>query len=390
MTKRFTKLMAFALAASMIVAPTTVFAESGQASGNQAVSGNGDAYYVDTTIYDVVLPTTATLNFKMDPQGLLDLSDGTAATLASLSANAGLIRTSVSSAPSIINKSSMPISLTVSLNVAVKAKKDIVMSSVSQVNAGVSNNVVLYVVPSKDSISQASAYASSGKGILLTTAALSSEAAYDSIDFLLGSSTYTVSRNGATYTYKYSGGATGTGFQVGGYVNKNADWSAFDGSTPTKTLGIKAVFNFKKPVGTPATISGSGIYGLVSMNGLKQVSANVTALTYVAPPAPSTPSSNDLTATVKVGSASVDIPFTYPSGATSVSSVKLVWTDSKTYNNEFTVSTGKITLAGSGAMNTWYFGAEAAKDPNKYATTYTGTVTFNNNATKPLTLVVTK
>ena len=86
MKKTFKKLMAFAMVAVMMANPmsalaaqTTTEETTTPAKGSADASGNVEDF-VDTTIFKVVLPTSAdgVFNFKMDPQGLIAKTSGEA------------------------------------------------------------------------------------------------------------------------------------------------------------------------------------------------------------------------------------------------------------------------------------------------------------------------
>lgn len=83
---RVSKLIAVAMAATMLMSSATVFAadtdvtDPTQAGGE--ISGDGKLEgYVDKNVFRIVLPTIANANFTVDPQGLLKVADSTKYTL---------------------------------------------------------------------------------------------------------------------------------------------------------------------------------------------------------------------------------------------------------------------------------------------------------------------
>lgn len=85
MKKTFKRFMAFAMVAAMMANPMSALAAgtteetTSPAVGSADASGNVEDF-VDTTIFKVVLPTSAegTFDFKMDPQGLIAKTSGDA------------------------------------------------------------------------------------------------------------------------------------------------------------------------------------------------------------------------------------------------------------------------------------------------------------------------
>ncbi len=80
--QKLKKILATALLGSLAVMQVMPVSAAGLGSGGTAGDGTVEAY-VDTDIYNVVLPTVADVNFTVDPQGLLHVAD--AATYATAS-----------------------------------------------------------------------------------------------------------------------------------------------------------------------------------------------------------------------------------------------------------------------------------------------------------------
>ena len=94
---KFKKFLAVASTATMILGSTMsvmanspITAISGVTSPD--VNGTGDINAVNTTIYDVTVPTANTLNFIVDPQGISSLENEQSMSLEDLGANAGIIK----------------------------------------------------------------------------------------------------------------------------------------------------------------------------------------------------------------------------------------------------------------------------------------------------------
>lgn len=81
MKKRiFKRMMAIAMATAMLCSTMVVSAASTDETGN--ITGKGELEgYVDKKVYSVELPTVTTVDFTIDPQGLLGIADSTNYTL---------------------------------------------------------------------------------------------------------------------------------------------------------------------------------------------------------------------------------------------------------------------------------------------------------------------
>lgn len=109
------KFLSCFMAATMMVSPAAVFADTVDvASGT--VNGTGTVHYVNTKIYNIILPTDEALDFSIDPMGLLSINGTT--DLATALSNAAAAPTNVTSnATAIINKSSVPVTVNVETSI---------------------------------------------------------------------------------------------------------------------------------------------------------------------------------------------------------------------------------------------------------------------------------
>lgn len=268
MTKRFQKFLAISLAATMAISSTVFAAPVTDPTGTSNVTGVGTTEYVDTNVYSVTLPTAAALSFKLDPQGLLSLEDGKSATIESLSGNAGKVVGSTSAC--VINDSAKAIKVSVSMAATVKTAGDVTLKKNAEgiSDNATTNNILLCAIPAVSSISTANAYQTASQGYILEqtpaveTGLTLTSANTDQLTFVLDAATYEVSKNGSTYTYNKAGSGNGTGIQIGGLVNSKDDWKDFTG-TPTKTVGLTAIFAFSPADGTEV-VNNDNAYGFVS------------------------------------------------------------------------------------------------------------------------------
>lgn len=75
---KIAKIIAASTAATLLLAPATVFAEDVTDPGSASSEINGDGSlegYVNKDVFRVVLPTIQNVNFTLDPQGLLNKAD---------------------------------------------------------------------------------------------------------------------------------------------------------------------------------------------------------------------------------------------------------------------------------------------------------------------------
>lgn len=234
-TKKF---LSFVLATAMVLGSVmTASATGGTAEDTTGttVTGKGDVEYVDTKVYSVTLPTTDTLALTVDPQGLTGMI-GTEATLEELDEYAGKVF--MKSKPVISNRGSVTAKVTAELKLTGDATP---VDSVEAVTSDEANNIFLCAVPSKVDVSgNAANYVASETEIALTTSGVT-------VDFILPGADYQVVSSGDAYDYKLVDPADpghGTALDFTGWVNKNADWSKYTGTSPEKQIGMTAKFTF--------------------------------------------------------------------------------------------------------------------------------------------------
>jgi len=228
----------------------------GNPTGNTTVTGEGEVVFVDLEIYEVTLPTSATLSFILDPWGLTELEDGDEALLSDLTGGRVLPKSEIPA--TVLNESAVPITLTLEIKATTEAGDDSenddeanfigfdtnFATTKAKVFADDDLNVLLYVVPSKDGINSVDDdYLPADLGFVLGE---------DDIEmvFVLPEADYMVTNNGGSFEgVVVEDTGNGTQFQIGGYVNNNADWTNFTADVPAGTpseVGLSAVFAYKK------------------------------------------------------------------------------------------------------------------------------------------------
>lgn len=251
MMKRFA---AGAFAATLALTSANITA---LAAGETTVTVTGDVNYVDmSTLTQVVLPTTKTLQFALDPQGLSAIS-GTSASAADLAASAGKIVSNGEA--SIINWGYYPIKASAKFYVTDNGGSEFV-DTAAGIDADTSKKIHLTVTPSSAATTVTTTNDADGKIEDITTAgyaaaaegvAITSKAAgtANGMVFALEGAEYTFKKDTVDGKDVYSAerntsGTYGVGsFKIGGELNKNADWSAYSAKSP-KTLKLNAVFSF--------------------------------------------------------------------------------------------------------------------------------------------------
>jgi hypothetical protein len=226
------------------------------------VSGDGDVIFIEKEIFVVTLPTSAAWDFYIDPQGLVGafredkLNDPLA-----IAAAAGMVLP-MEYTPVAVNKSSVDV--TVSAEIKVTGDAVVLTTGQTAVNTGTANNIQLNVIASTAMVNDVSKDQTDFVGTVETPIT----AAGTTLKFVLQPADYEVGgdpTDGFTYTIKDDDDGHGTQLSIGGFVNKNADWSDFTAATTPKVVGLSAVFDFAKA--TPAEIAqmpNATAYGMLS------------------------------------------------------------------------------------------------------------------------------
>lgn len=238
--------------------------------GNTEVTTEGSVNYVDTTVYEVTLPTSSCFNFIVDPQGILSATDTTNYPEEKYPAGtAGYIVATEGTGAYINNSSSVPIKLTVEAYVesddttgAASTARLMTMEEYGAglINSGIDNNMLLTFDITNDGVDPATfadetsiksetvnpyviAITQNGK----PDTAADPNAKGTQISFALNKAAYEFGGTAGAYTYTKKTGEAGdpVGLRLSGFVNTNADWSVYAGSTPEKII-VKTVFDFDK------------------------------------------------------------------------------------------------------------------------------------------------
>lgn len=265
------KALAMILAASMVAGSSLTAFAADPETETQDITGSGDVEYLDPNVFSITLPTAAALNLTIDPQGLTNVTDGNSASLEDLFANAGTVK--ASSKPTIVNQSSVPIKVDVTLS----ANSDDTDTTFAEALADIDDTttdkkILLYAVPAANSVveSDASDYEASTTGIVIGKTA-------QSVSFVLDGADYVVKNDNGKYDYVKDPATDnkghGTALEIGGKVAKKADWSAYTAETGAKEFTMSAKFKVTKEKATDTADTTAGApYGMVALaSGVKTV-----------------------------------------------------------------------------------------------------------------------
>lgn len=242
------KVLALMLTGAMVLGTSMqAFAytgNSGDATGT-TITGNGEVNAVDTTVYSVTLPTTATTKLVVDPQGIMQMKSGDTATADDLAGAAGKIL--CESVPMITNLSSVPMKV----EVAMQLSGDVTaVNTIDAVEANTTDNVLLYAVPSAVDAKSADAT----KYVASTTGIVVPKGTPASVAFILDAAEYNFEKDATTGATSYklaeAGAGHATGLKFAGFANKKADWSDYVAPQPpvsgsaSKSVSMSAKFTF--------------------------------------------------------------------------------------------------------------------------------------------------
>lgn len=266
------------LALALMLSLSTVALADDTPPDSTEITGEGSTEYINLEIYTVTVPTVDTLDFMLDPQGLLGIEPGATVDVANLKGGSIIPGPTV---PKVINNSSVDLTVSIDLKGSGDAnfmsKEDDDQTTIDAVNGDTENNIILYAVPSSVNIPlPATEYQLSTKGYIInsTTDAIT-------LEFVLDAADYEVTESNGSYTAEAKPGTgSGTAFQLGGYVNTKADWSDYTGANPDKTVGVSAVFSFAKSSEEESADPGvEGVHGILST-----VSVDYMTITIPEPP----------------------------------------------------------------------------------------------------------
>ena len=207
--------------------------------GNETIGGEGDTVYINTEIFEAILPTTGAWDFTLDPMGLA----GANATFSNLEETAGLIIPG-SFTPVAVNLSSVP--LTLNVEVKVTGDANVITTNRAAVDEGTGTNILLNVVASTAMVNDP---ATDDPFAGTNATPISKEGKI--LKFVLENAAYEYGKDGDNFTYTRVAADLGHGtrLQISGFVNKDANWTDFTlpAANPlSKSVGISATFSFAK------------------------------------------------------------------------------------------------------------------------------------------------
>lgn len=256
---RIAKILAASTAATMLLAPATVFADDVTDPGSASSGINGDGSlegYVNKEVFRVVLPTIQNVNFTLDPQGLLNKADkNTYATGAGAvyfeNAKAGggdPTYSNTSDEIVIYNKSSYDVEVGLSVtmdtgDVTLAAKNDLTTAKTPSLYLGLIKGTDAATAITTSSYDSAAATVTKVPEVDGTTVTKgyqikANTSAVDGVD---------KSPNGFWYTYELTSDFADTdaqkiSYKLEGACDSKADWSKID----TKAVTAKVAWTITK------------------------------------------------------------------------------------------------------------------------------------------------
>jgi hypothetical protein len=261
------------------------FANSGT---TPTVDSPGDVLFVDMERFQVLLPTDLNWDLVLDPQGLLSMEVGDTASVADLASDAGNIV--ARSHQAVINESSVPVALTaqvritgsgftvvnpVSPNIGGSAAQVSLANAASTtsaniatldgdalqtaVNTGTANNVAMFLAPTADAVSDVDDDYTYGDASFL----IPSGSTGASLTFVLEAADYNIEATATGFNPVLEPGTgNGTILQLGGFINRNANWNTFNPTTnpttgdpvaPRNRIGVSTVYRWAKATDVQVT-----------------------------------------------------------------------------------------------------------------------------------------
>lgn len=264
MKKTFKKLMAFAMVAVMMANPMSALAAENTTSPAQgSANASGDVEgFVDTSIFKVVLPTSAegTFDFIMDPQGLIAATSGNAYTGATFgegnvffntaSANASGDYKNQSNFIEVLNRGTVDVNVTV--EATINGLSNIAMAASSDFASGDAAVPELYLAFTASGDA-------SGDAKNANVALTENGATIKAVLAAAGEDKYTFGYASGEYTYdlkaEYASGDASVfdnyKFALTGACNPYADWSEVKEAAPT----VKVVWTLENAEAGPQDIT---------------------------------------------------------------------------------------------------------------------------------------
>lgn len=330
---RLKKFLAVTTATTMVLGSTVsaIAGTTGDAIDDftdTTIGGTGDIDAISTVKYDVTLPTDGALNFKVDPQGLANIENGSSASLSDISDNAGKI--TADGVAYAYNQSSKDIKVSVALTATATGVTLAADQDTYDAKDDADVTALLLAVPSSDDVTSISStaddFSAAADGIVLSDTAVTLEFILEKADYVItkddtGAATFELKKDENDST---DSNAHGFGLQIVGHANPTADWT-----TNSPSLAVSAVYSLED-VAADVTSADGFAYGLQSGS-------------YTTAEAP-TDEIRDITATKVAGEALVVKTYAPVVSAKLVKYNNAANTNSLTLGNQYTVNGKTMTI----------------------------------------------
>ena len=264
---RLKKFLAVTTATTMVLGSTVsaIAGTTGDAIDDftdTTIGGTGDIDAISTVKYDVTLPTDGALNFKVDPQGLANIENGSSASLSDISDNAGKI--TADGVAYAYNQSSKDIKVSVALTATATGVTLATDQDTYDAKDDADVTALLLAVPSSDDVTSISStaddFSAAADGIVLSDTAVTLEFILEKADYVItkddtGAATFELKKDENDST---DSNAHGFGLQIVGHANPTADWT-----TNSPSLAVSAVYSLED-VAADVTSADGFAYGLQS------------------------------------------------------------------------------------------------------------------------------
>lgn len=284
------KALATIMAVALAVSPMTVSASEMKQPGSTDFDVEGDAAYVDTTVYKVTLPTSSSLSFTLDPSGIFGyVQDQTSQGNTVTNVDATVLATFEGKivgvgAHNIVNKSSVPVAVNCAYKLSTTASDISFATDDAPTPATVSGNTINMTVVGGTATVSGNTVFTEATGANAFSKGIGTDSSEVMVVLDKADYQYTVSGNKFGYAPSTAPSATlehSAALSISGCISKDHDWSELTGAN-AKTVKLNCVYSFrgvKDVTGVTKTAEGFVTAGADSIEYLDGSGSTNNALT---------------------------------------------------------------------------------------------------------------